>query len=165
MDLHGTLLVVGTTANEILLIDLYNASKENKSNKTIFNSHFSNINDIAPSPKGETFVSCSNDKTVRVWSTTKLIVAKIVPYTPTAVDWSQDEEIIIIGSSDGALNSYKVKEKFANVNKLKTNFKLITCIKISPSNSFVAYSGQVMNLCNVEVVPINKGFFGEVVML
>ncbi|KNH09615.1 hypothetical protein XU18_0300 [Perkinsela sp. CCAP 1560/4] len=107
--MNPTTLACGNDDWNIYTFDVRNFRKA----RNVFTSHISSVTDLHFSPTGKEFVSCSFDRTVRIWN--ELVgthKSRDMYHTKRmhkcwSVRWSLDNEFIVSGSEDACVRVWK----------------------------------------------------------
>ena len=104
-------MICGNDDWNVYMFDIRNFRKA----KNVFTSHISSVTDVDFSPTGREFVSCSFDRTVRIWNeSVGAHKSRDMYHTKRmhkcwSVRWSLDNEFIISGSEDACVRVWKSK--------------------------------------------------------
>lgn len=103
----GSLMAIATGSNKTISI----RRVSEKSVLTTLSGHTDWVRSVEFSPDGNTLVSCSDDRTVRIWdiSSGRDITLGVLPNWGTKATFTPDGRRIVCSSKDGILRTYDVR--------------------------------------------------------
>lgn len=134
--------------------------------RTIVQGHFQGVADkpevwgLAVHPKSQKFASAGADKTVRLWSPSKMeAVSAQLTHDPTALDWNSAGDLIAVGDRNGTCllldaTTLEVKSTYNGVFSKKKH-TWVEDIKFSPDGQYIAY-GYHGGASPMEVVQVTS---------
>lgn len=159
IDVGTNTMLVGTRGADVLELNM-----EGEKTRTIVQGHFMGVTKnaevwgLAVHPTEQRFASAGADKTVRVFEPARMIaVSEQLTHDPTAVSWSPDGSLIVIGDRNGSCllldaNDLSVKSTY-NGSFAGKKDAWIEDIKFSPDGTMIAY-GYHGGLSPLEIVQI-----------
>jgi WD40 repeat protein len=125
-----------------------------------FKGHAGAINALAISPNGQTLVSGSDDKTLKIWNLRTLQLLYSSPPSQTAftsLAISADENTIVAGSQGGTVRIWNLQTRELVGNPTKLHEGSINCVAINPDCQTVVTCGsdrtlKVIDLFTKEII-------------